>query len=131
MRDFDRQPLYLRNATKRVYKFAPQGLALPPPPPHDDVNPCPLRYDDDDMPVVPRTSDAGNGTEITSPNVAAKTVVGMVLGIREFLALRSPHSSLCLIDAPPSPSMPVHHNPYLPVDRLPAQEARRRTSDAA
>ncbi|KAM5540826.1 hypothetical protein V8D89_005470 [Ganoderma adspersum] len=33
------------------------------------------------MPVVPRTSDAGNGTEITSPNVAAKTVVGMVLGI--------------------------------------------------
>ncbi|PIL35127.1 hypothetical protein GSI_02916 [Ganoderma sinense ZZ0214-1] len=33
------------------------------------------------MPVVPRTSDAGNGTEIASPNVAAKTVVGMVLGI--------------------------------------------------
>ncbi|KAI1788859.1 hypothetical protein LXA43DRAFT_1084162 [Ganoderma leucocontextum] len=33
------------------------------------------------MPVVPRTSDAGNGTEITSPSVGTKTVVGMVLGI--------------------------------------------------
>ncbi|TBU58049.1 hypothetical protein BD310DRAFT_500717 [Dichomitus squalens] len=33
------------------------------------------------MPVVPRALDDGDGSEITSPKVASKTVVGMVLGV--------------------------------------------------